>query len=148
MTKYGETRAYMTATLEIGGNVITLINTHLCYLTPAVKYQQMKELFNRAEKSLYTVVTGDFNCFDGESDRMYKQFVDAGYHLANCNPRITKTWTDKTNPHSLSSFTYPTDNIIVSRNITIKQVRFDKTKLEYPTGDMIDHIPIIVRLHV
>lgn len=155
MARYGETRAYMTAKVEIDGKVITFINTHLCYLTQDIKFKQMSQLFRRAQKSEYVVIFGDFNCFmkepgDTEYNRMYKQFVDAGYHLADCSPDtgITKTWTDKTAPKSLSQFTYATDNIITSGNIEIKKVTFDKTKLSWPNGSSLDHIPIVATLYI
>ena len=151
MTRYGETRAYMTAEMEIGGKTITLINTHLCYLTPEITFKQMRQIFRRAEKSEYVVVMGDFNTFDGEAGTMYQQFIDqrfidAGYHLANCCPEITKTWTEKPNPKRLSRFTNPTDNIITSGNIRIKKAMFDRTKLKWPDGNPMDHIPIVARL--
>ena len=148
MERYGETRAYMTAELEIGEKTVTLINTHLCYLTPEIKYKQMRQIFRRAEKSEYVVVMGDFNTFDGEAGTMYQQFIDAGYHLANCDGKITKTWTEKPNPKWLSRLTYATDNIITSGNITIKKVYFDRIKLKNPTGAPMDHVPVIARLQI
>lgn len=148
MARYGETRAYMTGTLELDGKAITVINTHLCYLTQSIKFKQMRQIFRRAEKSEYVVITGDFNCFDGESERMYGKFIDAGYHLANCDPKVTKTWTDKTAPKRLSQFTFPTDNIITSGNIEIRKIAFDKTKLSYEDGNPIDHIPMVATLWI
>ena len=145
MARYGETRSYMTGSLEVGGKTITIINTHLCYLTSSVKYKQMNQIFRRAQKSPSVIITGDFNCFDDDS-QMFNKFIDAGYNLANCAAKITKTWTDKTSVRRLSQMTFPTDNVITSGDIEIKKVVFDKTKLSYPNGFMIDHIPIIVTL--
>lgn len=147
MARHGETRAYITARLEIGGKTVTLINTHLCYLTPDVKYQQMKEIFDVAMRHKCVIITGDFNCF-GEYEQMYRQFVAAGFRLADCDAKVTKTWTEKPNPKYLGQFTYPTDNIIVSPNIRIKKVRYDKTKLKYPDGNPMDHIPIVATLQI
>ena len=152
-TRYGQTRAYQIASLHIDGRTITLINTHLCFHTQEIKFQQMKELFELAKKYEYVVITGDFNCFmqkkdDAEYTHMYKQFVDAGFYLANCESKITKTWTDKTNPKNLSQFTYPTDNIIVSPNIVLSKVYYNRTKLFYPNGWPMDHIPIVAMLHI
>lgn len=151
MARYGETRAYMTGILEIGGKNITLINTHLCYLTQEIKFKQMRQIFRRAQKSENVIITGDFNTFaekegDREYEGMYRQFIDAGYHLANCCPAITKTWTEKAAAKRITQLTYPTDNIIVSPNIEIKKTMYDKIKLSYPDGNPIDHIPIVTTL--
>ena len=153
MTQYGQTRAYMMADLCIDGKNLTLINAHLCFLTQSIKWKQMMELFDLARTMENVILTGDFNCFitspgDSEYINMYKPFVDAGYHLADCDGKITKTWTDKRTPKSLDEFTYPTDNIITSPNITIKKVYYDKTKLKYPNGYEMDHIPIIALVSV
>ena len=153
ITEYNQTRAYMMADLEIGGKTITLINSHLCFHTQSIKFQQMKELFDVARQKEYVILTGDFNCFitspgDMEYNNMYKPFVDAGFHLSDCDGKITKTWTDKINPGSLSNFTYATDNIIVSPNIIMKKVYFDKTKLKYPNGYPMDHIPVIALVEI
>ena len=147
MERYGETRAYMTAVLEIDGKRIKLINTHLCFRTPEVKYQQMREIFSSAKRAEYAIITGDFNYFV-EYEEMYKQFADAGFHLANCGTKAVKTWTEKANPKRLSQFTYPTDNIITSGNIRIKKAMFDRTKLKYENGDPVDHIPVVARLYI
>lgn len=153
MARYGQTRAYHMATLELGGKNITIFNTHLSFHTPEVKYAQMRELFKKAQKHEYVVILGDFNCFmeaanDKEYRNMYKRFADAGYHLANCVDTITKTWTDKTNPKNLRQFTWPTDNIIVSPNITISKVYYNRTKLQHPNGWPMDHIPVVAMLHI
>ena len=147
MARFGETRSYIKGTLEVDGKRIKIINAHLSYITPSVKHQQMKELFNSAEKAEYAIVIGDFNCFN-DYDRMFKRFEDAGYHIANCGPKPTKTWTDKAYPKYLSRFTYPCDNIIVSSNITIKKTMFDRTKLKFQDGSPMDHIPVIARLYI
>ena len=147
MARFGETRAYIKGTLEIDGKRIKIINAHLSYLTPSVKYQQMQELFNSAEKAEYAIIIGDFNCFY-DYDILYNQFIESGYNLANCYTKVTKTWTDKTKAKYLPQLTYPTDNIIKSGNITIKKVMFDKTKMKYLNGDIIDHIPVVTRLYI
>lgn len=153
MRLYNQTRAYQMAKLRIGGKTITLINTHLCFHTPEIKYRQMEELFALAQAHRRVVITGDFNCFsaaigDSEYNNMYKRFVDAGYHLADCETKIVKTWTEKTSPRSLSQFTWPTDNIIVSPDITISKAYYNRTKLKYPNGWPMDHIPIVAMLHI
>lgn len=153
MTQYGQTRAYMMADLSIGGKKITLINAHLAFLTLDIKFQQMRELLEVARQQEYSILVGDFNCFmtspnDMEYTNMFKPFADAGFHFANCKDGITKTWTDKTAPKSLSDFTYPTDNIITSPNIVIKKVYYDTNKLKHPNGCEMDHIPMTALVKV
>lgn len=153
MELYGQTRAYHIAKLETGGKTITLINAHLCFHTQEIKFKQMRELFKLAQRHENVVLTGDFNCFmstkgDAEYNGMYKRFIRAGYHMANCEDKITKTWTDKTEPKSLKQFTYPTDNIIVSPNIVISKVYYNRTKLRHPNGWPMDHIPVVAMLHI
>ena len=153
ITQYGQTRAYMMADLTISGKTVTLINAHLAFLTQAIKFRQMQELLDVAKTLKYVIIMGDFNCFitspgDAEYIAMYQPFVQAGFHLANCADKITKTWTDKISPKSLSDFTYPTDNIITSPSIAIKKVYFDKIKLSHPTGDPMDHIPLVALVEI
>ena len=153
ITQYGQTRAYMMADLTISGKTVTLINAHLAFLTQAIKFRQMRELLEVARQQKYAIILGDFNCFmtapnDVEYINMYQPFVQAGFHLANCADGITKTWTDKIAPKSLSDFTYPTDNIITSPSIAIKKVYFDKIKLSHPTGDPMDHIPLVALVDI
>lgn len=154
-SQYNETRAYMIAEFTIGGKTITLLNTHLCYLTQSVKFQQMAELFALAESKEYVIILGDFNAFceeigDTEYNNMFKPFVDAGYNLANCTPNkgITNTFTGATSATSLADFTSPPDNIITSSNIQIRNVIYDLTKLSYLNGSSIDHIPVIAGLNI
>ena len=153
MSQYNETRAYMIADLNVGNKTVKWINTHLAPNTASYRYLQMGEIFNLAEQNEYVIITGDFNCLcaeigDSEYTNMIKPFIDAGYKLVNCTPQrgITKTWTNKTSVNSLADFTYPTDNIIVSHEISIMNLVYDLTKLSYQNGQPIDHIPIIVQL--
>lgn len=154
-SRYSETRAYMIAEITVNGKTITLINTHLCYLTQSVKFQQMAELLALAETKDYVIILGDFNAFceeigDTEYNNMFKPFVDAGYNLANCTPSkgITNTFCGATSATSLADFTSPPDNIITSSNIQIRNVIYDLTKLSYLNGNSIDHIPVIAGLKV
>ena len=152
MSQWGETRAYMTAEITVGGKTITWINTHLC-LTASYRYQQMQEVFNMMQSKEYAIATGDFNIgsYSSTSESAYanmiKQFADAGYNVANNRPNgHTNTYTGATSATSLAEFTKPHDDIITSGNIRIVDVKFDTTKLSYLNGSSIDHIPIIVGL--
>lgn len=154
-SQYNETRAYMMAKINVGGKTVTFINTHLCYLTESVKWQQMKELFDIAQKSGSVIITGDFNSMEmsAEADdyiHMYKQFVDAGYHLANNSPSsgFHNTYTNQSTASSLADLQTAPDTIIVSPNISINSVVFDATKLSYLNGSIIDHIPVIAELTI
>ena len=154
-SRYNETRAYMKCYFVIGNKRICWINTHLAYLTASYKYAQMEEVFNLAESEEYVIITGDFNSFneslsDVEYVNMYKQFVDAGYNLANNSPTagITNTYTSAISAIDLSEFMYPPDTIITSDNIDIADVVFDTTKLNYYDGTSIDHIPVVATLYI
>ncbi len=155
MSQYSETRSYIKGYFTKNGKRICVINTHLCLLTTSYKYQQMSELFALAENEEYCIITGDFNFFgmsveDNDYINMYKQFVDAGYNLANCTEDrgFTKTYSNSTTATSLDDFTSAPDNIIVSGNININSVIYDLTKLNYLNGSVIDHIPIIATLQI
>lgn len=154
-SRYNETRAYMIGEITVNGKTITLINTHLCFLTQSIKFQQMAELFTLAETKDYVIIFGDFNAYceeigDTEYNNLFKPFVDAGYNLANCTPirGITNTYTGATSATSLADFTSPPDNIITSSNIQIRNVIYDLTKLSYLNGNSIDHIPVIAGLKI
>lgn len=154
MSMWGETRAYMKAEFEWNGKNVAWINTHLCYMTQSVKWEQMAEIFAIAQSFDRCIITGDFNAYgDGiESDdyiHMFKQYVDAGYNLANCSPNAyVMTYTKETTASSLADLTSPVDNIIVTGNIAMKHVVFDTTKFSYLNGSQIDHIPVIATLTI
>lgn len=152
-SQYNETRAYMKADITVGGKTITWINTHLCYLTKSVMYQQMKEVFDLAEACDSVIITGDFNsgAMTAQSDdyiNMYKQFVDAGYNLANNSPEVgfQNTYANSATASSLAELQTAPDSIIVSGNIEITNVVFDTTKFSYLNGSVVDHIPVIAEL--
>ena len=154
-SQYNETRAYMKADITVDGKTVTWINTHLCYLTASVKYLQMAEIFALAEQCEYCIITGDFNSQEvtATSDDyidMYKQFVDAGYNLANNSPQsgFTNTFTESATASTLSELTKAPDTIITTSNIDILGVTFDTTKFSYLNGSSIDHIPVIALLRI
>ena len=145
------------------GRKIAWYNTHLTWKhddeTYLRKYAQAQELLADAEterlSTPYIIITGDFNMYglDDESANYIgvgKPFADAGYVLVNWNDDagFVKTYTGQTAPASLSDFTYPCDNIIVTPNIDVVNVTFDLTKLSYLDGNPIDHIPIIAELQI
>ena len=150
-----ETRTYMRGYFTIGEKRIAFFNTHLCVTNSAPRYAQMAELFALAEQEEYCVITGDFNSTEkpmsaSASDyiNQYKLFVDAGYNLANNSPvaGFTNTHSSETSVANLSALTSALDSIIVSGNIDIDSVTFDRTKLLYQNGQKFDHIPVIAEL--
>lgn len=155
LSQWNETRAYEKADITVNGKTISWFNTHLCYLTQSVKWQQMGELFTLAEQCPYAIITGDFNSMimSAQADdyiNMYKQFVDAGYNLANNSPiaGFHNTFTNATTATSLADLTQAPDSIITTSNIDILSVVFDDTKLSYLNGSEIDHIAVIASLKV
>lgn len=154
-SQYNETRAYMKADIVVGGKTVTIINTHLCYLTQSIKWLQMQEVFAIAEQCERCIITGDFNggIVTEESDdyiNMFKQFVDAGYNLANNSPDagFQNTYTSSATASSLSDLISAPDSIITSGNIDITSVTFDTTKFSYLNGSAIDHIPVVATLKI
>lgn len=150
-----EIRAYQKCYINVGGRQIAWFNTHLSYKNSAPKYAQMAELFQAAELEEYAIITGDFNSValadtDNDYINMYKQFVDAGYNLANNSPTagFTKTFSSQSTASSLADLMTTPDTIIVSGNIDIDSVVFDTTKLSYLDGNPIDHIPLIASLTI
>lgn len=155
ISSWQETRAYMCADIEVDGKTVSWINTHLCVLTDEYKYLQMEEVLSLAKTKNKVIITGDFNCFsqsigDTEYTRMFKPFIDAGYHLANCTPKlgITKTASSKTSPTGLSDLDYPCDNIITSDNILISDITVDTTKFKYLNGSAFDHAAVIATVTI
>lgn len=149
ISRYNETRAYLKGYLTMKGKRVCFINTHLCYLTASVKWQQMMELFAIVQDEDYCIITGDFNNMalsvtEDDYIEMFKPFVDAGYKLANCSPSVgfTKTYGNVSYATSLSDLTTAPDTIIVSPNLSISNVVVDTTKFEYLNGTVIDHVPI------
>lgn len=156
---------YQKMYIEVGGKRIAIFNTHLNYTsddTTEYRYRQINMLFEEVAKEEYFIITGDLNtfyCTSTESETyidMLKQFVDAGYHLANCSeesgfiPTHSRGTIDGT---TVEDWDY-LDNIITSGNITIDKVYVDQTKLDfketYPhiAFSKIDHLPIVAHLTV
>ena len=150
---YTEARTYVKAYFIIGNKRICYINTHLDYEPKSTLYAQLEELFNLVEDEPYFIITGDLNTkcssvADNDYISGYKQFVDAGYHLANCSNQhgFLNTWVGSTDG---SGTWWQTDNIITSGNIDILSATVDQTKMEHLDGtNAIDHLPIIARLRI
>lgn len=143
-------QSYCTATVTINGNDIFLIDTHFATSSyEADKVQQAVEIFDALQGHEYFILIGDFNTVcktvsDTEYTTIMKQFVDAGYNIANCSNQhgFIDTWTDG---HTSGGTWYPCDHIITSSNIRIESVIADQRKITVAqqTGQSIDHLPLI-----
>lgn len=144
---------FIVGKIVVDGKDIWIINVHLATsLYEANKVAQSVELFNYVSNLEYFIILGDFNTVcksvnDSEYTTIMKQFVDAGYNIANCSAQhgFIDTWTEGT---SESGTWYPTDHIITSPNIIMADVYRDTTKLTDGLSDVIDHLPLVAELIV
>lgn len=155
MSQANEHRGYQKAYFERNGKTICWVNAHLeTSSNEAIKVAQAGEIFSIVQNEPYFIITGDFNTTcksvnDAEYTTIMKQFVDAGYNVANCSEQFgfTDTWTSGS---TASGTWYPCDHIITSVNIEMDRVIVDTTKIDIAsqTGQSIDHLPIIAYLTV
>ena len=154
-------RCYTKAYLRINGRRVAWFNTHLAFendeIGKACRYGEAEELYGLAMQESHFIITGDLNCqalseSDEEDIRIIKPFVSAGCGVANgtIDAGFNKTWGASTTATSTSDLTKCFDTIIVSPNISIKEVTFDTNKFnsEYQNGGQIDHIPIMATLEI
>lgn len=154
-TQASETRGWQSATFTYNGKQIFWLNTHLETSSyESVKVAQAQEVFSMVQGKEYFIITGDFNTVcksvnDTEYTTIMKQFIDAGYHSANCSQQhgFINTWTSGS---TLAGTWYPCDHIITSANITIDSVTADTTKIDVAaqTGQSIDHILLIAEVTI
>lgn len=155
-SKSVETRGYSKCYVAINGKRIAWFNTHLEYYNTItdsrypIHVLEMGEIFDAVQQEETFILTGDFNVLcKNKNEQAYtdtiKQFVDAGYHMAN--------WTDETgfvdtwfNGSTVEGSTqkYPCDNIITSADISLSNIVYNQRKLM--AGGTIDHIPITATL--
>ena len=149
-----ENRGYIKAVIDVNGNDVAVYTTHLD-LDSTVRTAQATELFNQMKSERYAIVTGDFNSFNAidstGSDYIaqIKQFIDEGYHSANCSNQHGFLFTyyngntiaSSTNKHCL-------DQIITTTNIDIDTVIVDKSKDNDANTSYLDHFPIVAYCHV
>lgn len=150
-----ETKGYQKAYLTIDGKTVCWINTHLETSDhESVKVAQAGEIFALVQNEDYFIITGDFNTVckftsDTEYTTIMKQFVAAGYQIANCSEQhgFIDTWTSG---HSSEGTWYPCDHIITSANISIDSVTVDQRKIAVAaeTSQSIDHLPLIAELTI
>lgn len=153
--KASEYKGYQKAYFTVNGHSICWINAHLETSTnETVKVAQAVELFNLVGDEDYFIITADMNTTcksvnDIEYSTIMSQFVNAGYHCANCTNQhgFLDTWTSGS---TASGTWYPCDHVITSDNIDIVNVIVDTTKIDVAaqTGQSIDHLPIIAYLNI
>ena len=140
-------QSYSTGIIEVDGKEIFMVVSHVTTSDyEATKVEQVGEIFEAVQGHERFIIMADFNTVckstsDTEYTTIMKQFVDAGYNIANCSEQhgFINTWTDG---YTTSATWYPCDNIITSANISIDGVVVDTQKIT------IDHIPMIAYLTV
>lgn len=151
----GATWGYIKCKVTIGGKDVWIFNTHLATSsTESEKVREAKLLFDMVSQLDRFIILGDFNtvCLsvnDTEYTTIMKQYIDAGFRIANCSPQFgfNPTWTESTDQNGTW---YPCDHIITSSNIQMKNVEVDLSKIPVCSelGVRIDHCPIVATLVV
>ena len=151
----GHTWGYQKARIVVDGKDVWLFNTHLATSSAeANKVAEAKLLFDMVSELDRFIILGDFNTIclspsDTEYTTIMKQFVDAGFNVANCSNQFgfNLTWTESTDR---TGVWYPCDHIITSPNIVMSDVTVDYSKVAVSSvnGVRIDHCPIIATLGI
>ena len=149
------TYSYSVAWIIVNGKKIAIITCHLAEsYFESDKVAQAQEIYEFVQQFPRFILTGDMNTVckstsDTEYTTIMKQFVDAGYHCANCTEQngFHDTWTSS---QTIEGTWLPCDHIITSQNITINEVVIDEKKIPLaPLKDRgIDHLPVIAYLTV
>ena len=139
--KYSD-RYFNHCVCNIGSKEINLISTHLDFYDITLRQNQILQIIEYCKDMKYVIIGGDMNpsCRiegnfpNGEEElnyiQDYKLWVDNGYNIANCGYfGVLGTETRD----------FPYDNIIVSNNIHIKNVKVTNDELS-------DHKPISASL--
>ena len=155
--KYGSTGGnyyYDTCTITIDGVDILFAVTHMYYNSNGSTTERAREaqvLINAVSSAEYFVIGGDFNLLDCKSTSgadyqdVLKQFIDAGYHVANCADfGFLITYSDQ----PVGTWTGCLDEIVTSSNIALSNVYVDETKLSDQLTDKTDHMPLIATLTI
>ena len=126
---------YITGELEIGGETVTVVATHLAYdddlygvppYVDTVCQNQMLELIDAFENVDRVLILGDWNAYDYS---YFDLFADAGYTLGNRNEIPTCTGS------ATKDLEWSVDNM-VAKGLEIRDFRGEPTTLS-------DHIAVI-----
>ena len=148
------TEGYLKASVNIGGRTVWIINTHLATSSNEDrKVAEAAELMNIVSGLEYFIIFGDFNTGGGyttaapEYTTIMKQFVDAGYDCANFTNMhgFHRTYIGSADTTATGA---ACDHIITSPNIVINSVTVNQQKITTPTGDTIDHMPIVAEVTI
>ena len=121
-------------------------------LNTNTRYSQINELIQAMLSEEYAILTGDLNTSSMKNKtstewfNSLKQFYDNGLKFVNGSDDygFNWTWSDTT---SWNTQTEVLDNIVVTPNIEILDVFFDKTRMEYKGEDyIVEHNPVIAKL--
>lgn len=157
-TQGTETKGYSKTYLDIDGKSVCWVNAHVDN-DETVKVAQCHELFEVVQNETYFILTADMNtdyCFSTEDEEyttIMKQFIDAGYHSANCSEQHGFLGTycgAPTIPEYNDGVMRPDDHIITSANITINSVFADATKAMpiFLDTNNIDHFPLVAYITI
>ena len=132
-----EPRLYQRVVIEKDGKEIAFYNTHLSYEDQKLRKQQMETLMKAMDSDTckYVIAVGDFNA--DQSTKEFDAFKEK-YHIAN---GLDGKWLDTYNGVDDTMKVNSVDNIIVSKNITIKEVKMIPSKLS-------DHNPLVATLEL
>lgn len=134
--KVYEPRAFSRAVIEKNGEDVAFYSAHLSWEDFDVRQKQMDDLIQamKDDPIEYQILVGDFNIY--ATSEVYK-FQD-DFTLGNGGDGI---WRDTFIEEDDSMNVYSIDNIIVSKNIEVKDIKALDT-------DLSDHRPLIATLEL
>lgn len=146
-------RYFDKATIDVDGDMIDVIVTHLHPSNQNFKIAQATQLFNYTQTLTNKwIVCGDFNStlmnpFSTTNAAIYNQFLNAGDHLANGS--TFGIFPTACNSDNWASDSFAIDQIITSPTIIIDSVWTDLTKTTDALEEgKIDHIPLLALVTV
>lgn len=110
-----EEKAWEMITLQKGGRIVHVYNTHLDWLSPEKRRMQMLEMIDIMDRDpcRYKILTGDLN-----TDQSYRE-IDPflkNYNIVNGD---NGKWIDTFNEKEENMKVYAVDNIIATRNLRL-----------------------------
>lgn len=120
------TKAIERVEIEVDGKRVAIYNTHPSWESQALRRRQFRMLIEevQADPTPYKIITGDFNA--DQSLYEFTMFLDDFYIANGMNGRWLDTYNADDDPNMKVDMI---DNIIVSKNIRIKEVDMVENKL-------------------